>query len=112
MRIANCIFVGAAAITLAACAGGIPTPETTGLPDPASIIIPDPAALPDAKLCAYADELEAAAAKWETWASGWLKLIGKEPVSLKALAAEQVDVEKIAEARGLLCAEPAPVPRP
>lgn len=57
-------------------------------------------------------ELESAALAWEDYANRWLALVGREPVSIKALAAEQVDVEKIAEARGLICAQDAPAPRP
>lgn len=102
----------ASALLLAACAGGVPTPDSVGLPDPESILIPDPGALPDAQLCAYAAELQAASDAWEAYANRWLALAGREPVSFAELAGENEKVAELLETRRVLCAAPAPAARP
>lgn len=93
-------------LALAACAGGIPTPQSAGLPEPEAILIPNPAALPDAQLCAYADEVGAALAAWEGYLSRWTVALGKKPVSLAALVGEREEIAKLVEARGALCVVP------
>lgn len=97
---------------LAACAGGIPTPQSAGLPDPDAILIPDPGALPDAQLCAYAAEVQSAADAWEAYANRWLALAGREPVSFAELAGERDEVAKVLEARRVLCVVEPPLARP
>jgi hypothetical protein len=107
------LVILAGAIGLAGCAAGqIPTPTSAGLPQPGDVIIAQPGDLPNTQLCAYANDLEAAARAWTDYANSWLGLFGRDPVSLDAFLEAQEDAAKVIEARNLLCQAAPPMPRP
>lgn len=104
------ILAGAALLALAACGDGftgpmIPTPESLGLPTPA--VIPNPGALASPELCAYAAEMETAAAAWEAHINRWIFVLGGEPVSLGEYLAASEEAQRALAARNLACGVPA-----
>jgi hypothetical protein len=93
-----------AALALAGCASGIPTPGSIGAPTPdAVLLVPSPAALPTAELCAYVSGLEAAVIEWQDYYNSWSSILGRDPVFLADLVGAQEEAVKALEIRAAAC---------
>ena len=94
-------FLGAGALALSACVGGIPTPSSTGLASPAQPT--DITQLSDSELCTYSTELVDAANAWEDYVNLWLVTFGRDPVNVMDYATAVSEVDNLLEARNIVC---------